>query len=161
MRRLLAAAAVAVSAGSVAAQSGTATGTVNTARAGGGVPASMPGQVVGSGFDLAGSTPQPVGKQQPLVGDPLSRPYDPSKPLDQLMGTGLSPKNVIAPISAFPPVPGPDRNLIDRLYDRLDATLHVNFFARTPEPITRPTNVTPGIFRRNRERVAAQMWRRD
>ena len=161
MRRLLAAAAVAAAAGTATAQSGTATGGVTTTKAGGGVPASMPGQVVGSGFNLAGSTPQPVGRQQPTVGDPLTRPYDPTKPLDQLRGTGLDLKNVIAPISASPPVPGADKNLIDRLYDKLDSALSVNFFARTPEPVARPQNVTPGIFRRNRERADDRMWRRD
>lgn len=160
MRRVLAAAAVVCAAGSAAAQFGTATGGFSTSKAGGGVPASMPGQVVGSGFNLAGSAPQPVGKQLPLVGDSQGRPYDPSKPLDQLNGTGINPRNVIAPISAFPPVQGPDKNLIDRLYDKLDSALAFKF-SRTPEPVARPANVTPGIFRRNRERFDDRMWRRD
>lgn len=162
MRRLLAVAALGAAAGTAPAQSGTVTGGVTTTRlGGGGAPASMPGQVVGSGFNLAGSAPQPVGKMLPPAGDPLSRPYDPSRPLDVFKGTGISPNQVIAPITAFPPVPGPDKNLIDRLYDKLDAALNVNFFARKPEPVAAPPNVTPGIFRRNRERVQERMWRRD
>ena len=160
MRRLLAAAALGAAAGTAAAQFGTATGGITTTRAGGGAPLSMPGQVVGSGFNLAGSAPQQVGSKLPPVGDPMMRPYDPSRPLDALKGTGINPNTVIAPISAFPPVPGPEKNLIDRLYDRLDAALSFKF-SRTPEPAARPANVTPGIFRRNRERAAAQAWRRD
>jgi hypothetical protein len=120
----------------------------------------MPGQVVGSGFDLAGSAPRPVGGTLPPVGDSTMRRYDPNRPLDAFKGTGIDPRNVIAPISAFPPVPGPDKNLIDRLYDKLDAALSFSFL-RTPTPVAQPPNVTPGIFRRNRERVDARMWRRD
>jgi hypothetical protein len=160
MRRLLAVAVLGAAAGTAAAQSGTATGGVSTTRAGGGVPLSMPGQVVGSGFNLSGSAPQPVGGKLPPVGDPMMRRYDPSRPLDALKGTGIDPSTVIAPISAFPPVPAPEKNLIDRLYDKLDSALSFKF-SRTPEPVARPKNVTPGIFRRNRERTDAQAWRRD
>jgi hypothetical protein len=161
MRHLLVLAALGAAAGTASAQSGTVTGGVSTTRAGSGVPASMPGQVVGSGFNLAGSAPQPVGKMLPPAADPLMRPYDPSRPLEMFKGTGISPNQVIAPISAFPPLPGQEKNLIDRLYDRLDSALNVNFFSRAPEPVAPPMNVTPGIFRRNRERLADRMWRRD
>ncbi|MBN9522358.1 hypothetical protein J0H58_28205 [bacterium] len=161
MRRLLAVAALGAAAGTAPAQSGTATGGISTTRAGGGATASMPGQVVGSGFNLAGSAPQPVGKMLPPAADPLSRPYDPSRPLDVFKGTGINPRQVIAPISAFPPIPGPEKNLIDRLYDKLDAALNVNFFSRKPEAVAAPMNVTPGIFRRNRERAQDRMWRPD
>lgn len=163
MRHLLALAAVAAGAGAVLAQSGTVTGGVSTTKAGGGATPSMPGQVVGTGFGgLSGSSPQPVGTKLPTVGDPLTRPYDPARPLDALKGTGLNPKSVIAPISAFPtgPTPGPEKNLIDRLYDKLDSALSFRI-TRTPEPVAAPMNVTPGIFRRNRERTADKMWRRD
>jgi hypothetical protein len=162
MRRLLAVVALGVAAGTATAQSGTATGGVTNSRAGGGgAPASMPGQVVGNGFGLAGSTPQPVGTPLPSVGTPTSRPYDPSRPYDVFRGTGLDTSKMVTPISAFPPLPGQEKNLIDRLYDKLDAFVSINPFARSAEPPPRPMNVTPGIFRRNRERFDDRMWRRD
>jgi len=159
MRRLLAVAALGAAATTATAQSGTVTGGVTTTRTGGG--SAMPGQVVGSGFNLAGSAPQPVGTPQPQVGTQISRPYDPSRPLDMFRGTGINPNQAVAPISAFPPLPGQEKNLIDRLYDKLDAVVGFNPFARTAEPLPRPMNVTPGIFRRNRERFDDRMWRRD
>ncbi|HEX4614136.1 MAG TPA: hypothetical protein VH092_38490 [Urbifossiella sp.] len=154
MRHLLALAATAATAGAAAAQFGTATGGVTTS--GGGT--SMPGQVVGSTPGLAGGTPQPIGTHQPQVGTPPGRPYDPSRPLDVFKGTGVDPNSVIAPLSPYPSLPAPEKNLIDRLYDRLDSVLT---FSHTPKAVPRPPNVTPGIFRRNRERVDDRMWRRD
>jgi hypothetical protein len=165
MRRLLAAAAVGAAAGTAAAQFGTATGGVNTTRAGGGATASMPGQVVGSGFNLSGSAPKPVGTQLPPAAGPLSRPYDPTKPLDVFKGTGIDPKSVVTPITPLSPYPNTpplvEKNLVDRLYDKLDSALHVSFFSKPPAPVAKPPNVTPGIFRRNRERAEERMWRRD
>src|SRR5687768_3107530 len=115
MRRLLAVAALGAAATTAAAQSGTVTGGVTNTRTGNG--SAMPGQVVGSGFNLAGSAPQsvgqPVGTSQPQVGTQISRPYDPSRPLDMFRGTGLNPNQAIAPISAFPPLPGQEKNIID------------------------------------------------
>jgi hypothetical protein len=157
MRRLLAVAALGAAAGTATAQSGTVSGGVT--RTGGG-PA-MPGQVVGSGYNLAGSAPQPVGTPQPPVGTPGGKAYDPNRPLDVFRGTGLDTSKMVAPISAFPPLPGQEKNLIDRLYDKLDAVFSYNPFARATEPLPRPMNVTPGIFRRNRERFDDRMWRRD
>ncbi|QDU19192.1 hypothetical protein [Urbifossiella limnaea] len=167
MRRLLAAAALGVAAGTASAQTGTATGTTTTSRPGGG--SAMPGQVVGSSYNLAGSAPQPVGSPVgspvgtplPPAGTPITRPYDPRRPNDVFRGTGLSPNQVIAPISAFPPLPGQEKNLIDRMYDKLDSFWSINIFARQAEPLERPPTVTPGIFRRNRERHDDRMWRRD
>jgi hypothetical protein len=167
MRRLLAVAALGAAAGTATAQSGTVTGGVTTTRTGNG--SAMPGQVVGNGFNLAGSAPQPVGTPLPPAGSPLppagtpnSRPYDPNRPLDVFRGTGINPTQMIAPVPNFPPLPGQEKNLIDRLYDRLDAVFSYNpFAARTAEPPPRPMNVTPGIFRRNRERFDDRMWRRD
>lgn len=168
MRRLLAVAALGAAAGTATAQSGTVTGGVTTTRTGGGgLPSAMPGQVVGNGFNLAGSAPQPVGSGLPPAGTPVapgmpaSRPYDPNRPLDMFRGTGLDTSRMVAPISAFPPLPGQEKNLIDRLYDKLDAVFSTNPFARSAEPPPRPMNVTPGIFRRNRERLDDRMWRRD
>ena len=165
MRRLLAVAALGAAAGTATAQSGTVTGGVTTSRTGNG--SAMPGQVVGSGFNLAGSAPQPIGTPLPPSGTPLaagmpaSRPYDPNRPLDMFRGTGIKTNQMVAPISAFPPLLGQEKNLIDRMYDKLDAVFTYNPFTRPTEAPERPTNVTPGIFRRNRERFDDRMWRRD
>lgn len=161
MRHLLALGAACALSATAAAQSGTVTGGTTTTRVGGGAVPSMPGQAVGTGFSLpgaAGSTPQPVGQKLPQVGNALSRPYDPSRPLDVFKGTGIDPKSVVAPISAFPPVPGPQPDLVDRLYAKLTSFVS---FAKPTAPLAQPPNVTPGIFRRNRERLDERMWRRD
>lgn len=156
MRRLLAVAALGAAAGTAHAQSGTVTGGVT--RTGGG-PA-MPGQVVGSGYNLAGSAPQPVGSPAG-ASMPGGKAYDPSRPLDVFRGTGINTSQLVTPVPTFPPLPGQEKNIVDRLYDKLDAVFSYNPFARAAEPPPRPMNVTPGIFRRNRERFDDRMWRRD
>ena len=156
MRRLLAVAALGAATGTAHAQSGTVTGGVT--RTGGG--AAMPGQVVGNGFNLAGSTPQPTGTPAG-AGMPGGKAYDPSRPLDVFRGTGINTNQMVTPVPTFPPLPGQEKNLIDRLYDKLDAVVSFNPFARAPEAPERPANVTPGIFRRNRERFDSRTWRRD
>ena len=120
----------------------------------------MPGgQVVGSTYIL-----NPAGKQLPqaapqagtAIGNPLTRPYDPSRPMDQFQGTNIDPKSIVTPMSSFPSLQTQNRSLLDRLNERLAAV--VNFFDPSPPP--RPT-YTPGISRRNRERAKERMWRRD
>jgi hypothetical protein len=88
------------------------------------------------------------------VGNALSRPYDPARPLDVFKGTGLDPKSLVAPVA--PMGGGGEPNLLDRLYQRLGSA--TGFL----KPSTPPrTTYTPGIARRNRERAAARMWRKD
>lgn len=163
MRHLLALGAACALAGAATAQSGTVTGSVTNTRIGGNAPASMPGQAVGSGFSLPNgfsSVGQPVGQKLPPAGNGMSRPYDPARPLDVFKGTGIDPKNVVTPISAAPPPPPPQTDLVDRLYAKLGSV----FGALRPTPAAappHPPNVTPGIFRRNRERADERAWRRD
>ena len=122
--------------------------------------ASMPGQVVSTGFNLkqAGTrVPAAAPQAGNGIGSPLaSRPYDPSRPLDAFKGTGIDPRSVIAPVSGFPGTQQPD--LLDRLYAKLGS---VTGFLRPTVPTAATPTVTPGIFRRNRERHSQQNWRRD
>jgi len=116
------------------------------------------GQVVSTGFNL-----NPAGNRVPAaappagtnVGNPLLRPYDPNRPLDAFKGTNLSAKNVVAPVTGIPGTQQPD--LLDRVYDKLGS---VTKFFRPSAPQTPTQTVTPGIFRRNRERNKME-WRRD
>jgi hypothetical protein len=116
----------------------------------------MPGKVVGSPLNFNFS---PVGKRQPdaapqagqpITSNPLMRPYDPTRPFDQLKGTGIDPKNVLAPLTA--PDTKPDG--LDLLSEKIKALFSLS---RPPE---RPA-FAPGILRRNRERTQERMWRRD
>jgi hypothetical protein len=120
----------------------------------------MPGgQVVGSSYVL-----HPAGNQLPqaapqagnAIGNPLTRPYDPSRPLDQFKGTNIDPKNVAAPMSSFPSLQTQNRSFLDKVNERLASV--VKFFDPSDPP--RPT-WTPGISRRNRERAKQRMWRID
>jgi hypothetical protein len=118
----------------------------------------MPGQVVGSGFQFS-----PVGSQFPQagtrVGEPTNLPPDTplmrranlNDPFDAFRGTKLDPKSVVAPF------PGGDQTALERLYDKLKSAIGLS----TKPSLTPPQMVTPGIFRRNRERAQERMWRRD
>jgi hypothetical protein len=90
------------------------------------------------------------------IGSPLSgRPYDPSNPLGVFKGTGIDPKSVVAPVSGLPGTQQPD--LLDRVSAKLGSV--TSFFRPSPPP--QQKMITPGIFRRNRERAQQANWRRD
>jgi len=120
--------------------------------------AAMPGQVVGSGFRF-----KSVGEQFPQAGTkvgqptnlppetPLMRRSNISDPFDAFRGTKIAPKSVAAPF------PGSDQTALERFYERMKSAVGPSTKAM-PAP---PQMVTPGIFRRNRERAKEQMWRRD
>ena len=122
-------------------------------------PASMPGQVVSSGFNL-----NPAGNRLPAaapqagnkIGSPLMKPYDPSNPLGVFNGTNIDPSTVVAPVTGIPGTQQPD--LLDRLQAKIGSV--TGFFKPTP-PTPQTKTITPGIFRRNRERHAEMNWRRD
>jgi hypothetical protein len=117
----------------------------------------MPGQFVGTGYTLS-----PVGQASPKVGqpigqpinlpvsNPLMRPYDPSRPLDAFKGTNIDPKLVIAPTMG-----SANSNLFTRSLDQVKEILGLS------KPVAPQAMVTPGIFRRSRERIEQRMWRRD
>jgi hypothetical protein len=119
----------------------------------------MPGQPVGTTFQFA-----PVGKQFPQagakVGQPVNMPADtplmrranPNDPFDGFRGTTFDPKNVVAPVAGLG-----NQNVLERFYDKMKSAIGLS----TKPPTAPPQNVTPGIFRRNRERAKEQMWRRD
>lgn len=116
----------------------------------------MPGQVVGSGYTLhpvGHAAPQAAPKVgQPInmpVNNPMMRPYDPRRPYDAFKGTNIDPKLVIAPAM------GDEGNVVTRAYDKVKSVLGLTKTV-APQPM-----VTPGLFRRNRERAAERMWRRD
>ena len=122
------------------------------------------GQVVSSGGGtLSPGTLGPAVPRIPAaappagtnVGNPYLKPYDPARPLDALKGTSLNPKNVVAPVTGLPGTQQPD--LLDRLAEKLGS---VTRFFKPAAPQEMPQTVTPGIFRRNRERNKME-WRRD
>ncbi|HJZ56135.1 MAG TPA: hypothetical protein VKE74_14300 [Gemmataceae bacterium] len=122
------------------------------------VPAAMPGQVVGSTYPL-----NPVGDQIPRAttpaGTPIGSPFlkpNLGDPLNPFKGTGIDPKNIVAPAMGYPGTPLQEPDLFDRLSQKLNSV--TAFFKPSPPP--RPT-YTPGISRRNRERAMERMWRRD
>ena len=122
---------------------------------------SMPGgQIVSRGYNLkaAGSrVPSAAPQAGNTIGSPLMRPYDPARPLDALKGSNIDPKRVVAPVTGFPGTQQPD--LFDKLYGKLNS---VTAFLRPTAPVKSTPTVTPGIFRRNRERHSMQQnWRRD
>ena len=118
----------------------------------------MPGQVVGTTLNA-----NPVGTRfpeaAPKVGQPVNLPpdtplmrrYDPNKPLDVFKGTTLSPSQLVAPAPGIG-----DQSALARFYDKLKASVGLSTRSVAPPP-----NVTPGIFRRNRERARERMWRWD
>jgi len=121
----------------------------------------MPGQVVGTG--LNGINFSPVGTQFPKAGAPAGQPVnlpaetpflrraDPNNPLDAFRGTSIDPKTIVGG------VPGGSQSAVAQFYDKLKAAVGLS---AKPAPPPSP-NVTPGIFRRNRERIQERMWRRD
>lgn len=120
---------------------------------------SMPGQTVGSSYNLnpGGSTiPRAAPQAGTPIGNPLTRPYDPSRPMDMFKGSGIDPKTVVTPLSAFPGLPTQNPSILDRLNSKLGSV--VTYFRPSEPP--RPT-YTPGISRRNRERAMERNWRRD
>lgn len=124
------------------------------------LPAAMPGQVVGTTLNLkpAGTA---INRAVPARADikklenPLMRPYDPSKPYDVFKGTNIDPHSVVAPVAGFPGT-GQDTSLFERLANKLGAV--TNFFH--PSAPQRPT-YTPGLSRRNKQRMMDRTWRRD
>lgn len=118
--------------------------------------AAMPGQAVGSGFrfnSVGSPFPQAgtrLGQPTNIPADsPLMRRADPNNPFDGFKGTNLDPGNVIAPL--------PGGNAFENFLDKMKAAVGLS----VKPPPARPNNVTPGIFRRNRERAHQMMWRRD
>ncbi len=117
----------------------------------------MPGQIVGNGFNLSPAG-QPAG--QP-VGQPVNmpaenshmRPYNPNRPYDMFKGSTFSPDQLVAPI---PGVAAP--SLLEKFNSRLKAMLG------PPQSLTPPVQNTgyfPSLTRRNRERAEQRLWRRD
>ncbi len=135
-------------------------GAAGLTRAQFGGPTMPGGQVVGSTATLS-----PAGQRLPSaapgagmpIGSPLSRPYDPSRPMDVFKGTGIDPSTVAAPVAGFPATQARNPNLLQRLGDKLGAVVP---FLRPSTPPEMP-RFTPGIFRRDRERAHARNWRRD
>jgi hypothetical protein len=149
MRQLLLAAGV-VCAGGVLAHWASAQNQVSQ---------TMPGQVVGTGINIS-----PVGSAFPKAGaqvgqpinipadSPLMRRADLTRPYDVFKGSGINPSSVVAPVPGIG-----DQSALSRFYDKVKASVGLATKDNNPPP----PNVTPGIFRRNRERAQAQMWRRD
>ena len=112
-----------------------------------------------NGFYTAYSTFHPSDGIPDVAGRARYAPYI-SERLNALLTQANAAESKFASANKNTP-PLVEKNLVDRLYDKLDAALHVSFFSKPPAPVAKPPNVTPGIFRRNRERAEERMWRRD
>jgi hypothetical protein len=116
--------------------------------------AGFPGQVIASSYQF--SPPVPTSQTLPRVGAPVGSslprpwgtPYDPRRPLDPLRAAGLNTNTLVAPVQGYG-----DQSFFDRFLDRIKAT-----FGLTSAPINPPPNVTPGIFRRNRQAHRQRLW---
>jgi hypothetical protein len=123
---------------------------------------SMPGTVVsnttGDQVKLIGNElPQvakPVGRPVNLPDDnPLLRKYDPNKPYDVFRGTNLSVKSVVAPVN------GATTEVEPNMFQQISKSVKSILGISTPPSV--PRIYTPGIARRDRERVRERMFVRD
>lgn len=123
----------------------------------------MPGGTIVS--SLNGEQLKQVGKQEPHVGkqvgkpvnvpsgNSMLRPYNPANPYESLQGTNLSPNSVVAPVNGY------STNVPTSEFSQL-----VNSFKSMMGLNEKPTVAriyTPGIYRRDRERVQERMFVRD
>lgn len=124
--------------------------------------ASMPGTVVsnttGEQMKLVGNElPQvakPVGRPVNLPDDnPLLRRYDPNNPYDSFRGTNLSVKSVVAPVNGASTAVEP--NMFQQISKSVKSILGLSTLPSSPRIYT------PGIYRRDRERVRERMFVRD
>lgn len=117
----------------------------------------LPGQVIATSYQFSPPLPQPqvLPRVGAPAGMPLSTPwtvpYDPRRPLDPLRTAGLNTNAIVAPVQGYG-----DQSFFDRYLDRIKTA-----FGITPAAIAPPPNVTPGIFRRNRESLRQRLWPRD
>ncbi|MCS7020969.1 MAG: hypothetical protein NZU63_03955 [Gemmataceae bacterium] len=120
-----------------------------------GIPtAGLPGQVIATSYQFSPPLPQP----QPLprvgspVGVPLSSPllvpYDPRRPLDPLRAAGRDTAPLTAPVQGYG-----DQSFFERFLAKIKAV-----FGVSTTPVAPPPNVTPGIFRRNRQAFRQRLW---
>lgn len=120
----------------------------------------MPGQVVGTGFNSnVNAVGTQIPKAAPAQGRPINLPaesqmlrrYDPSRPYDAFKGTNLSVDQLVAPV----PLPN-QPSTFDKLSDKLKSVFGV---VRAVEP--QGSTYFPSLTRRNRERAEERLWRRD
>lgn len=144
-----------------AALAGVACAVVFLARPGTTQVNTMPGQVVGTGFNLS-PVGQSVRKASPPAGQPINLPaesammrrYDPNRPYDVFKGTNLSPSQLAAPIEATGP-----QSVLGKLYGKLKSV--VGFGSPKLETPQQRSSYFPSLTRRNRERAEERLWRRD
>ena len=149
MRQLLLAAGAVCAVGWLAARGTTQ---VNT----------MPGQIVGNGFNVSGSVRNvgnAIPRAAPQGGRPINlpadsammRPYDPAHPYDAFKGTGLTTDQLAAPVSGVG-----DQSMLSKLKDKLKSVMGM-----TGTVTSHRSTYFPSLSRRNRERAEARLWRRD
>jgi len=145
MRQLLWAAGVACAVGAFAQQANAQT--------------TMPGQVVGTSYNLSG-VGQQLPKAAPAAGQPINLPAesplmrraDLTRPLDAFKGTNLNASQIAAPVMGIG-----DQTILDRLYDKVKSAVGYT----KPIELQQQSTYFPSLTRRNRERNEAKMWRRD
>jgi hypothetical protein len=122
----------------------------------------MPGTVVSNttgdqvrmvGNDLP-QVAKPVGKPINMpTSNPLLRPYNVSNPLESLQGTGLSASLVVAPVNGYSSAVEP--SMFQQISNSVKSILGIT------SPPTVQRIYTPGIARRDRERVKERLMIRD
>ena len=119
-----------------------------------GIPtAGLPGQVIATSYQFSPPLPQPhtlprVGAPVGLPVSSLMVPYDPRRPIDPLVSAGLDPKHLVTPVQGYS-----DQTFFDRFLDKIKRA-----FGLSTSTVAPPPNVTPGIFRRNRESQRQRLW---
>lgn len=123
---------------------------------------SMPGMVVsntaGEQMRLIGTTQpraaKPVGQSatQPST-NPLLQPYNPNNPYASLSGTGLNVSSVVAPVN------GATSSVSPSLFQQVSNSVKSILGITSPPAVQHV--YTPGIYRRDRERVRARLFPRD
>lgn len=122
----------------------------------------MPGTIVSN---VSGERVHEVGREQPKVGkkvgtpinlpttNNMMRPYNPANPYEQLQGSNLSSKSVVAPVNGY--TDQVNMSAYDQVMEKMKSLVGLGKKPPTPSP-----NFTPGIFRRDRQREQ-ERWVRD
>ncbi len=117
----------------------------------------MPGVVVARSYNftpplpLSAGLPAATRPAAPPLAPPTLRPVDPRRPFDILQGTGYRPEQVVTPVAGYN-----DQSFLEKFMRQVREL--VGLSTQPPPP---PPNVTPGIFRRNRESLRQRLWPRD
>ena len=69
------------------------------------------------------------------VGNPLVRPYDPSRPYDVFKGTDIDPRTVVAPVQNLPGTQNPNLLQLRALQTMAESTGNTIMLGVQPAPV--------------------------